>query len=528
MKRRLFLQGALSLPWLAGCLSRSEGGLQGGIVGANFWLGHRLRQPLPRAGTPRRVDVLIAGGGVAGLAAAWRLRQAGVENFELLELESEVGGNSRAAHYSESAAPWAAHYLPVPTREATVVRRLLSEMGLLRGGRLEEAELCHSNEERVFVLGRWEEGIFPKAGASSDDFRQLREFEEHIRNWQKWRDAKGRKAFAIPVAWSSPEPEVRALDQENMADYLTRHGWTSPRLRWYVEYGCRDDYGCSLQNTSAWAGLHYFASRDGGGFEPKDMQFVWPEGNHRLVQHLASGLGDRVRTGRLVTRIEASGKRWVVEACDREGRMASWSAAGVIFALPTFLRPYLLKEPVRPAFSYAPWTVCNLVLERLPESVAAAGMALSWDNVIYDSPGLGYVVATHQTQSHLQGPSVWTYYRPWAELEPARARQRMLAADWSEVCQQVFAELGPVHPDLREVCRRLEVMQLGHAMVRPSPGFLWSSERREAALPQPGLYYAHSDLSGLSIFEEASYQGVRAAQELLAERGRKGEDFLRE
>lgn len=528
MRRRHFLQGALALPWLAGCLSRSEPHLQGSIVGANFRLGHRLRQPLARAAAPRHVDVLIAGGGIAGLSAARRLRHGGIEDFALLELEGEVGGNSRAAHYEASRAPWAAHYLPVPTRESTVVRRVLTEMGLLRGDRFEEGDLCHSNEERVFVLGRWEDGLFPKAGASADDFRQLREFEEHVLKWQNWRDAQGRKAFAIPMAMSSTEPEVRALDSESMAEYLSRHSWTSARLRWYVEYGCRDDYGCSLQNTSAWAGLHYFASRDGGGFEPKDAQFVWPEGNHRLVQHLALDLGDRLRTGQLVTRVESSGKRWLVEACDEQGRLTSWSATSVIFALPTFLRPYLLKDPKRSGFSYSPWTVCNLVLEELPDSVAGAGMPLSWDNVIYDSPGLGYVVATHQTQSHLQGPGVWTYYRPWAELEPTQARRQMLETDWTGVCDQVFAELAPAHPDLREVCRRLDVMHLGHAMVRPSPGFLWSEERRQAALSRTGLYFAHSDLSGFSIFEEASYHGVRAAQELLAARAKKGEDFLRE
>ncbi len=528
MKRRHFLQGALALPWLAGCFSKGQP-LRGSIVGANHRLGHRLRQPVPSGSqVPRRVDVLIAGGGVAGLSAAWRLRHGGLENFELLELEEDVGGNSRAARYPASPAPWAAHYLPVPTRESTVVRRLLAEMGLLKNGRFEEGDLCHSNEERVFVLGRWEEGLFPKAGATQDDFRQLREFDEHVQKWQKWRDRQGRKAFAIPMALSSPDPEVRALDHETMADYLSRHGWNSARLRWYVEYGCRDDYGGSLQNTSAWAGLHYFASRDGGGFEPKDMQFVWPEGNHRLVQHLTRGLGDRLHTGQLVTRLERlAGGRWLVEACDAQGRLQSWNAGDVIFALPTFLRPYLLKESARPGFQYAPWTVCNLVLEQLPESASSVGAGLSWDNVIYDSPGLGYVVATHQTQSHIQGPSVWTYYRPWAELEPARARQQMLVADWSQVCVQVFAELASVHPDLPEVCRQLDVMQLGHAMVRPGPGFVWSQEREQAARPQAGLYFAHSDLSGFSIFEEASYHGVRAAQELLAERGLAGEDFLR-
>lgn len=529
MKRRHFLQGALALPWLAAC-SRSDRTLRGTVVGANFRLGHQLRQSHSlSAGRSRKVKILIAGGGIAGLTAAWRLRHAGVEEFALLELETEVGGNSRAVSYPESMAPWAAHYLPVPTKESTVVRRLLREMDLLRGiNEFEQGWLCHANEERLFLCGHWEEGLFPRAGADSSDFRQLREFEEHILWWQKWRDGKGRKAFAIPMALSSQDPQVLALDSISMAEYMQRKQWNSSRLRWYVEYGCRDDYGCSLEHTSAWAGLHYFASRDGGGFYPKDIQFVWPEGNNRLVQYLLQPLGERVHTGCLVTQIRPDGGGYQVQSLSQSGKLDNWQADRIIFALPTFLRSYLLKDKIRSGFTYAPWTVCNLLLEKLPESVAARGTELSWDNVLYDSPGLGYVVATHQTQSHVQGPSVWTYYRPWSEMEPTLARQQMLQAGWGEVCDLVFRELAVAHPDLRDYCRQLDVMQLGHAMVRPLPGFVWSEERRMATHANKGLYFAHSDLSGFSIFEEASYHGVRAAQELLADLGINGPDFLLE
>lgn len=45
MKRRHFLQGALALPWLAGCFSPDQP-LQGSILGANHTLGHKLRQPI--------------------------------------------------------------------------------------------------------------------------------------------------------------------------------------------------------------------------------------------------------------------------------------------------------------------------------------------------------------------------------------------------------------------------------------------------------------------------------------------------
>lgn len=535
MKRRHFLQAALALPWVAGCWEGPGHSLEGSLVGANYRLGHRLREAQKEtySGPRKTVKALIVGGGIAGLSAAWRLMHAGFEDFLMLELESQLGGNSRAAQYGASSAPWAAHYLPVPTRESTVVRRILAEMGLLRGISPEgvpqyaEEDLCHAPEERVFVLGRWEEGLFPRAGASEEDIKQLQRFEQHIQGLQQWRDKKGRKAFALPLEFSSQEPDMLALDRVSMYEYLLQNGYNSPRLHWFVEYGCRDDYGTSLKHTSAWAGLHYFACRDGGGFEPRDTQFVWPEGNHHLVQHLTARLGDRSLTGRLALRLSHQSRHWWVDVWNElEGRLEGYAAERVIFSAPTFLRPYLLGEAPRSSFTYSPWTICNLVLERLPESVVSAASPLCWDNVLYDSEGLGYVVANHQTSSHLLGPSLWTYYRPWAGMEPVAARKQLLDTTWEQVCQMVFQDLGRAHPDLRPVCRRLDVMQLGHAMIRPIPGFISGTQRQEARLPRSGLYFAHSDLSGLSLFEEASFQGVRAAQELLTETTGLREDFL--
>jgi hypothetical protein len=53
-------------------------------------------------------------------------------------------------------------------------------------------------------------------------------------------------------------------------------------------------------------------------------------------------------------------------------------------------------------------------------------------------------------------------------------------------------------------------MRMGHAMARPSPGTLRLSH------PSGNLLYANSDLSGFSIFEEAQYRGVTAADHCLS------------
>jgi hypothetical protein len=69
---------------------------------------------------------------------------------------------------------------------------------------------------------------------------------------------------------------------------------------------------------------------------------------------------------------------------------------------------------------------------------------------------------------------------------------------------------------LSSLVTRLDVMRWGHAMIRPQPGFLWGASRRAAAQPLRGIHFAHSDLSGLPLCEEAFDQGERAAREALA------------
>src|SRR5437660_560735 len=100
LDRRDLLAATLGLPiaLAAGCSRRRPSLPDGRLVGASDGLGHRLRQgppARPPADAWRRAGVVIVGGGVAGLAAAWRLARAGLRDFRLLELEPAVGGTPR-------------------------------------------------------------------------------------------------------------------------------------------------------------------------------------------------------------------------------------------------------------------------------------------------------------------------------------------------------------------------------------------------------------------------------------------------
>ena len=63
---------------------------------------------------------------------------------------------------------------------------------------------------------------------------------------------------------------------------------------------------------------------------------------------------------------------------------------------------------------------------------------------------------------------------------------------------------------------QLEVTLRGHAMASPDVGFLSRPGLNALRDVDGPIVFAHSDLSGLSLFEEASYWGMRAAGTVLA------------
>lgn len=81
--------------------------------------------------------------------------------------------------------------------------------------------------------------------------------------------------------------------------------------------------------------------------------------------------------------------------------------------------------------------------------------------------------------------------------------------------KKIFADLERAHPDIRQCVKRMDIFRIGHAMPRPLPGTIFHPERQRRAKPAGSLVYANCDLSSLSLFEEAQYRGVKAAEHVL-------------
>ena len=502
----------------------------GTLVGADQVLGHRLRDgQLPEPDVTRKAPVVIVGGGIAGLSAGWALQKAGFHDFVILELECEVGGNARSGSNAISAYPWGAHYLPFPTRESRAVRELLADFGVLQGDPqaavpvYDERSISFAPRERLFAHGLWQEGLWPQVGISGRDLQQYRRFQALMDAFQQRRGADGRKAFAIPIDFSARDPDLLALDRVSMRDFLLQNGLDSLPLHGYVDYACRDDYGCHAGDTSAWMGIHYFASRDAQARDAdSDDVLTWPAGNGWLVQRLRERLAPHLHTGALAFAVSGLDRAVRVDVYrPGESRSERWLAQAVIWAAPLFQASRVLRElpaTLRAAigeFQYAPWLVANLSLRGLPAE--RHGAPLSWDNVLQDSAALGYVVANHQQLAAHRDGTVFTWYHALADGPPEQERQRLLSTPWASWAEAILSELERPYPDIRHWVTRLDVMRWGHAMVRPRPGFVWGAARQQltqAALDR--VFLAHADLSGYSIFEEANYRGVRAAEQVLA------------
>jgi len=491
--RRQFLQAASAA--LIGLSIKGDRTITGSFVNDSFQLGHQLRDrakfPAPRQVIKKQV--LIVGGGVAGLSAAWRLHKKGFTDFVLLEMNDQPGGNSRWGQNEVTAYPWAAHYVPVPGPKAIFVRELFEDLGVLKDGRWEERYLCFSPQERLFLYGRWQDGIEPTIGLNTTDRDQFRKLEDQIHAFR----ATGKFTVPMEVGFSESTAD---LDRISFADWLSAQGMNSHLLNWYLNYCCRDDYGATTENTSAWAGIQYFASR-----EPEEKgPLTWPEGNGWIVRRLLERIGSFVQPNRMVHKISRTGKFISVFSGDTEYR-----AEFVIFAAPTFLAPYLIEgmPPLRD-FEYSPWLTANLVLDRLP---ASYGTDPTWDSVFMNSPTLGYVDATHQSLRTHTERTVWTFYWAFAEGSPAENRQLLLNKDWNHWKEAIVHDLERVHPEIRQCVSHIDIMRFGHAMARPKVGAVFSPERRNLAKGHDRILFANSDLSGFSIFEEAQYRGVTAA-----------------
>jgi hypothetical protein len=501
---------------------------RGVFSGENVDLAHRLLfDPAATlaSGTPQvhdeRYDVIVIGGGIAGLTVAWKLRDRRVL---LLESADEVGGVSKSETWQGLEYAIGAAYIIDPDPESSDERELagfalLEELGLRARGedmadfRRLQRRLSGDANHCVFSNRR----VVPEAEVYS---ARNRAFFEHVLDSDNYP--------SVPPA----DPAlVDALDRGSFDAFLRNaalqrkvYGRTVgpiSRLGWEaIEYYCWGAFGTTARETSAYHGLNFFAAEFG------DV-LVYPGGNafitKRLGERIAAASPQAIRTGAWALRVERQEAGYSVTTWERE-RLHRYSARAVVFAAPLFLAPTIvpgLPEPQRTAIEsldYRSYLVANVLLKRPANAIfanrafrdgyeltrvhgaAIAGLGteqISNRKVYSDAILADFVSGRHPTHA------VLTVYRPYPYLT---GRARLLTASYAEleaeIRREVFAGFGP-HGLRADDIEGVRLARWGHPMIVTRPGQLADGTLRLAAQSQPGLYFAHTDVQGAPAYENA-------------------------
>ncbi len=496
--------------------------------------GHFLRnllrdhRSLPPPSTQFETDVVILGSGIAGLTAAWKMNKEGHQNFVMID-GPQPYGNAAGGHFGDLAYPTGGHYLPLPSPESVHVRELLSDLGIILRNPLSERPyyderfILHGPEERLLFNGQWQDGFIPTEGVPQQERQEHKRFFAEVERLRALRGSDGKRIFVFPTALSSTDPEWQALDRITLKTWLDQQGYRSPTLHWYLNYCCRDDYGTRYDQVSAWAGLHYYCSRWGQAENAGNGAWLtWPGGLHPLAEAMDNAAGKRRRSGTAISlKSVAGGGVEVVyfELVDGVPRTTRVRARKAICAMPLYVAARVVEgitnfgfDPAIHVPSYAPWMVSNFLMSDFPEELPQ--VPLCWDNVVYQEPGLGYVVSTHQDiRATPPQKTVFSAYRALSDHTPESARQWLEQASAKELLAAASADLKTAYGWKFSACvERVEITVRGHAMAAPRPGFRSNAGLQALRELDGPILFAHADLSGFSVFEEAAWWGYRAAQ----------------
>jgi len=283
-------------------------------VSAALMLGACARTP-SRTGTAAD-DVVIVGAGVAGLTAAWRLRQAGV-GVRIYEAQERIGGRmfSLRNHFADGQVCELGGEL-IDTGHVRI-QALAAELGLVLDDLSKDPTAAYG--DIWFCEGR------------------RRSEEEILVAFAPLAAAIARDAETIPdaqITYSAPGG-VEALDRETMTAWLDRNG-ASGWLRTLIEVAYTTEMGLQCDEQSA---LNFLTFIDPDTskfliFGESDERFHVRGGNDLIVQGLGAKLTDAITTGCVLESLRQSPDGMYTLSFKRGAGATEVRARRVVLAMP--------------------------------------------------------------------------------------------------------------------------------------------------------------------------------------------------
>jgi len=457
-----------------------------------FQYCHDVRDgvPLPVPKPSRSADVVVVGGGLSGLTAAYRLRD---RNVLLLEKEAEIGGNARSDSWEGIEFPIGASY----THSGSSPMALYEELGLTPirratpGG---SAIACYNGHK---ISDPWGEGfktVHPEATTSLEQFKK--------------------DVYAIDL-----EAHNAKLDAIVFRDVLKPYHpavvkWIDIHSEWL---------GGNSQQVSAYAGVlfsRYFLGESLGVLlsqkrkDDEHFQFVGGLGpvSQALARTIEAAGAGRVRLNATAYRVENTEAGDVLVSYMQGAEPVTVRADACIVAAPKLIAARMVtglaaaQKEAMLAFKYIAYST---VVAGFPEMVIPDPSARMLDAPLIGTWSLADI--GHQTAHDPKSKSAVRAILPLG----GERRPMLLTDEGARAIGYEFADyLERYYPGSRDRILELRVYRRGHNWFTPVPHFV-TRLQPAAAQPAGRVAFAHADSVGIiSDSDWAVIAGNRAAEQV--------------
>jgi monoamine oxidase len=497
--RRDFLRHvALAGGWFAfrGLAASTAQAASGKTFPKGTWAGNfpsychdivRDNKPLPPVAASRKAEVVIVGGGLAGLSAAYKLRDMDVLVLEHLD---RIGGHALRDRWSDIWYSGASAYFvaPEPPLDALYDELKLPMKKIHEPG--DSAILAWNPVSDMFGAGI---NKLPYPQRVKDDF---------IRGKKEWLEMADSDDYPVMPLGDTSEAS-KALDSMTFADWLMKDRKYHPAVKGILDLYCRSAFGApSSTDVSAFAGLNFWLSEFGD-------RFTFPGGNAQCAEILRDNIdaagANRIVSGATVVQVENTTTGVKVTYVDRLGRPSAVEAKAAIVACPKYIAKHVVKGipadqlAAMNELHYGTYLVAN-VLCTTPISESAYD---TWTDV---ASFTDFIVADWVTRAPGEkrpGKQVLTVYYPLGY-----ANALILNDDvYDTFRNEVVMHLDLLYPGAEAKIEDVRLYRWGHALCHAGPG--WYTKQSEInRRPLGRILFGHSDNQGLPAFESALAEGL--------------------
>ena len=452
------------------------------VDGEDNRICHQVRdgRVFSRPPASARHDVVIVGGGVSGLAAAYRLQH---RDFLLLEKEPHWGGNAYGMEYEGNIYGTGAAFLTKDEYAYTFSKEIGLEMLPIDSS---DASIIRGE----LVPDTWGDGLnkLPYPPPVRESFKKFK-----------------KEMLAIDV-----EKRSKEVYGKPFSDFLK--GYPEELKLWWDNFG-PSNWGATSEETTA--GLAIEALQEMVEESRTDDRYTWPGGLGAITKKLADILlpkyKDHMQTGATTVAV-VSEKEQVLVTYMLGGELKTVAAKAVIMATPKFITRHIVEglpekqSDAMHQIRYIPYPVVNLIFDKpvfnhgydtwCPGSAFTDVVVADW--VIRKQPG------------YQQKFNILSCYTPMKEDERGYLLNEIGAR---KIAANVLSDFQKLMPGLNVDPIEVHIYRRGHPLYMSTPG-LYTQVQPLVRQPMDRVFFANTDSEGP---ESTTNTGILAAQRAVKE-----------